>query len=134
MPGEVSNREHLIAQRWNEEEINLREHAGHFFRHFAPEAVGLYKVHRGQKPGLTKNVRPRVWNLSFQLIQPAIEREFLERRRTFSEENQVERVIRPVGNSDLHWNHSQLAHGLQCGAVDIGGGILLHPSGDVAYA
>ena len=62
------------------------------------------------------------------------EREFLESGGAFGEENQVERVVRPVGKSNLDGNEAELGKSVQSGAVDGGGGIFLHPRGEIADA
>src|ERR1700678_3682080 len=118
MTGKVRKGQHLVAQGRHQQQVDLREDAGHFLGDFAPEAVGLHEVHGGEKAGLAENVGPGVWHLRFELIEAAAERELLESRGSFSEENQVEKVKGPVGNFYFYREHSYFLDCLQSGAVD----------------
>ncbi len=46
MTGEITDGQHLIAKRRDQEQINFRKYACHFGGHFATETIGLYKIHR----------------------------------------------------------------------------------------
>ena len=50
-------------------------------RHLAPQAIRLHEVDRRQEPRLAEQVRPRIRHLHLQRVQPAAERQLLERRR-----------------------------------------------------
>ena len=68
MPGEICDGKHFIAQRRHQQQINLRKDTCHFFGNFAAKPIGLHKIDGGQKPGLPKQIWPRVVGLNFQLI------------------------------------------------------------------
>src|SRR6266849_5118289 len=68
MSGEVGDGEHLVAQRGDQKHIHLREDAGHFHGHFAPQTVTLYEVNSGEEAGLAEQIGPRVWYLSSELV------------------------------------------------------------------
>ncbi len=61
------------------------------------------------------------------------EGEFFECRRTFGKQDQIQRVIGPVGNADLNRNHTKLLDCLKRGTIDFSRGVLLHPAGKIAY-
>ena len=63
---------------------------GHFLGDLAPHAISLYKIDRREESRLPEQVRPRVGNLRLQLAKAAAQREFLKRRRTFREQNQIQ--------------------------------------------
>ncbi len=108
MTGIVADSEHFVAQRRNEEQIHLREEAGHFFGDFAAEAVGLDEIDGGKKTRLTEKIGPGVWGLHFELVNAVAEGEFLKSGGTFGEKNQVERVVRPIGKRDFDGNEAEL--------------------------
>src|SRR5262245_53789009 len=58
----------------------------------------------------------------------------LKGRGAFREQNQIERVVWPVGNRDFNRNHSQLLHAFHGGAINGSGGIFVHPLGKVTNA
>src|ERR1019366_3758134 len=66
-----------------------------------------------------------------KLVQSATEREILERSRRFGEQDQVERVVRPVGNGHFDWHHAELLNRFKGGAVNLGRGVLLHPTWEI---
>src|SRR5229473_4310227 len=134
MPGEVCKRKHFISQRRHKQQVNSRKDARHLFRHFSPEAVRLHQVHGGQEAGLAEEIRPRIRHLNLQLIQFPAECEFLERSCAFGEENQIKRVIRPVRKRDLNRNHAQPFDDVQCGTVNAGCRVFLHPCGEISDA
>ena len=82
---------------------------GHFFRDFAPHAVGLNKIDSRKKARLTEKVRPGIRDLGFQFTEASAERKLFELRSTFGKQNQVQRIVRPVRNRNLDWNHSDLS-------------------------
>src|SRR6266566_5249631 len=41
MSGEVRDREHLVSQRWNHEQVHLREDTSHLIRNCSAKAIGL---------------------------------------------------------------------------------------------
>ena len=69
MPREVGDDQHLIAQRRNKQQIDLREDSSHLQSDFAAQSVRLNKVDRRQEPSLPEQVRPRVRNLRLQFAQ-----------------------------------------------------------------
>ena len=90
MAGEICDRQHFVAKRWDEQQIDLRKNARHFLRYFSPQTVRLHKIYRRQESRLAKNVGPRVVGLHFQLIYRVIQRDFFKGGRAFREQNQVE--------------------------------------------
>ena len=78
----------------------------HLRRHLAAEAIGLHEVDGRQESRLAKEIRPRVGHLHLELIRAAVERELLERRRRLGEEDQLQRVVRPIGERDLDRHHA----------------------------
>ena len=70
----------------------------------------------------------------FSSLSLPLKRQLFERGRGLGEQNQVERIVRPVGQRDLDRNHADFAHGFQRRAIDIRGRSLLHPGGEVADA
>ena len=68
MAGLVTDSEHFVAERGHEQQIHLREDARHLLRDFAAEAVGLDKIHGGEKARLTEKIGPSVRRLDFELI------------------------------------------------------------------
>src|SRR5260370_35007913 len=108
MAGVIAYGEHLVAQRRHEEQIHLREETRHFLGDFAAEAVGLDKIHGGKETRLTEKIGPGVWRLHFELVDAVAEGEFLESGGAFGEENQVERVVRPIGQRHVDRNDAEL--------------------------
>src|SRR5260370_2519801 len=90
--GIVADGEHFVAQRRNEEQIDLREDTGHFLGDFAAEAVRLDEIHGGEKTRLAKKVGPGVGGLHLELVYALAEGEFLESAGTFGKENTLERL------------------------------------------
>ena len=70
-PVKLRNGEHFVAQRWHQQQIHLGEDARHLLGNFAPEAVGLNKIHRREEAGLAEDVGPRVGHLHLELIDSA---------------------------------------------------------------
>src|SRR5216683_181295 len=134
MAGVIADGEHLVAQRGDEQQIHLREETGHFFGDFAAEAVGLDEVDGGEETRLTEKIGPGVWGLHFELVDAVAEGEFLESGGAFGEENQVERVVRPIGKRSFDRNEAELWKNGQRGAVYFGGRSLTHPRGEIADA
>src|SRR5216684_9048429 len=134
MAGIIADGEHFVAQRGNEQQIHLRKEAGHFFGDFAAEAVGLDKINGGEETRLTEKIGPGVGGLHFELVDAVAEGEFLESGGAFGEENQVERVVRPIGKRSFDRNEAELWKNGQRGAVYFGGRSLTHPRGEIADA
>src|ERR1700731_1992779 len=65
--GVVADGELFIAQRRNEQQIHLREDAGHLLRYFAAEAVGLDEIDGGEEARLVEKSGPLVRGLDFEL-------------------------------------------------------------------
>ena len=112
MAGEVGDGQHLVAQRGHQQQIDLGEDARHLVGDFAAEAVGLDEVDGGEEARLAEDVRPGVGDLRLQLVDCVVERELLEGRGGFGEEDQVERVVGPVGKRDFDRHHAELLHGV----------------------
>src|SRR5439155_13916313 len=96
MPGEIGDDEHLVAQRRHEQQVYIREQSRHLERYLAPEPIGLDEVDRRQESRFAKQVGPGVGNLNFELARLPTEREFLERGGGLGEENELQRIVRPV--------------------------------------
>src|SRR5580704_15088056 len=60
------------------------------------------------------------------------QRELFESSSTFRKENEVERIVRPVGKGNFHRNHAQFGERGESLAIDIRGGILFHPLRKIA--
>src|SRR5439155_27139845 len=97
-------------------------------------AVGLDEIQSGAEARVAEKVGPGVRGLHFKLVESVAEGEFLESGGAFGEQNQVERVVPPIGKLYLDGNQAELWKGVQRGAVHIGGGVLFHPSGEIANA
>ncbi len=57
---------------------------------------------------MTEKVGPGVWRLHFELVNAVAEGEFLESGGAFGEENQVERVVRPIRKRHFDRNEPEL--------------------------
>src|SRR5947207_4113769 len=134
MTGIVAGGEHFVAKRRDEQQIHIRENPRHFLADFAAEAVGLHEIHSRKKTGLAEKIGPGVVRLHFELIDAVGECEFFERGGTFSEKVEIEAAIRPVGEKDFDRAHAEFGDSFESGAVDIGGGSLLHPVWKIADA
>ena len=108
MSREVRNGEHLIAKRWNEQQIHLREDARHLLRDLPAKAIGLHEVDRGEESRLAKSVRPGVGDLHFELIDLVAQRQLFKRCGSLGEQDQIERVVGPVREARLRLESSQL--------------------------
>ena len=131
---EVGDGEDFVAERGDEEEIDLVHDAGHLEGDHAAETVGLNEVDGGEEAGLAEGVGPRVGDLGFELVDGVVEGDLFECGGGFGEEDEIEVVVGPVGQSNLNRCHAQLADRGEGGAVNIGGGGFFHPCGEVAYA
>jgi hypothetical protein len=64
--GDVRDGEHFVADRGNQQEIDLREKASHLFGYFPPQAVRLHEVdgveERAWRKMVTQNSNA-CWNL-----------------------------------------------------------------------
>jgi len=138
MAGEVGEGEHLVAERGDEEEVGWvgagGEDAGHLEGDFAAEAVGLDVVDGGEVAGLAEGVGPGIGLLAGELVEAAGEGEVFEGGGGLGEEDELERVVGPVGEGDFDGDHAELTDGVEGGAVNVGGGGFVHPLGEVAYA
>src|ERR1019366_7328994 len=76
--GEVRDREDLVAERRDEEEVDRREDPRHLLPPLAPQPVGLHVVDRREKPRLPERVRPGVRHLHPELVETAGKRQLLE--------------------------------------------------------
>src|SRR5712692_2565782 len=108
MAGVVADGEHLVAERRDEQQIDIGENASHFLTDFAAEAVRLDEVDGGKEAGLTEEVGPGVVGLHFELIGGARESEFLEGGGALGEEVEIERAVGPVGEKNFDGNHAEL--------------------------
>ena len=134
MAGVVGDGEHFVAKGRDQEQVDVRKNARHFLTDFAAEAVGLYEINGGKKARLAEEIRPGVVRLHFELIVGVGKREFFEGGGSFGEEIEIERAVGPVGEKNFNGDHAELLEGVESGAIDIGGGSLLHPCGEVANA
>ena len=134
MAREIGDGEHFVAEAGDEEEFDFGEETSHFFGNLAAEAVGLDEVDSGEKAGLPEGVGPGVGDLGFELVDGVIEGDLFEGGGSFGEEDELERVVGPIGEGDFRREHAQFFHGVEGGAVDVRGGIFLHPAGKVADA
>ena len=132
MAGVVGDGEHLVAQRRHQQQIDLGKHARHFLGHFAAQAIGLNEIHRRQEARFAEQVRPSIGNLYLELIGAPVEHDLLECRCAFREQNHIERLVGPVRQRDRGRDHAEFSGRLQCGAVDIGGRVFLHPCRHIA--
>jgi collagen type III alpha len=132
--GEVGDGEHLVTEGGDEEEIDLGEEAGHFGGDLAAEAIGLDHVDGGEEAGLAEGVRPGVGDLSAELVDLVVEGDVFKGGGGFGEEDDVEGVEGPVGERDFDGDEAEIGEGGEGGAVDVGGGVLFHPPGEVADA
>ena len=87
MAGEVRDRQHLVAQRRHEQQVDGGEDARHLHRHLTPEAIGLHEIHGGEKPRLAEEIRPRIRRLNFKLLNLPAERQLFKRGRGLGKEN-----------------------------------------------
>src|SRR5216684_234462 len=94
--GLVADSEHFVAQRGNQEQVQLREEARHFLRYFAAEAIGLDEIHGGEETRLAEKIGPGVGHLDFELVYTMGKGEFFKSRGAFGEKNQVERIVGPI--------------------------------------
>jgi hypothetical protein len=81
--GDVHDGEHFVADRGNQQEIDLREKASHLFGHFPPQAVRLHEVDGGEEARLAEDggsefempagtyLGPKMKHLSFERVPPA---------------------------------------------------------------
>ena len=99
-----------------------------------PEAIGLHEIDGGEKPRLAEEIRPRVGHLRPERAHAAVERQLLERRRGFREQHVLQRGVRPIGQPHVDERHAERLHRLERGAIDVGGGVLVHPTREVADA
>src|SRR5690242_1594765 len=132
--GVVANGEHFVAERRDEKQVHVRENPRHLLADFAAEAVGLNEINGRKKPSLAEKIRPGVVRLHFELIDAVGKRELLEGGGALGEEVEIERAIGPIGQKDFDGAHAELFDGFEGGAVDVGGGRLLHPRGEIADA
>src|SRR6266567_3839706 len=107
----VADGEHFVAERRNEEQVDVGENARHFLADFAAEAVGLNEIHCGEKTGLAEKIGPGVVRLHFELIDTVGERELLERGGSFGEEIEIEGAVRPVREKDFDGVHAEFMNG-----------------------
>jgi hypothetical protein len=105
--GVVADGEHFVAQRGDEEQIHLRKEAGHFFGDFAAEAISLDEVDGGQETSGAEKIGPGVVGLDFELVDAVAESEFLESVGAFSEKNEVEGIVGPIGESDFNGHQAE---------------------------
>jgi len=105
--GIVGDDQHFVAKRWNEKNVDLGEHAGHFLADHAAETIGLHKIHGGEETCLAEEIGPGVVGLHFELIDCVIESDLFEGSGTFGEENKIEGVIGPVGERDFNRLHAE---------------------------
>jgi hypothetical protein len=131
--GEVGDGEDLVAEGGDEEEIDFIHDAGHLDGDHTAETVSLNVVDCGEEAGLAEGVGPGVGDLGFELVELVIEGDLLEGGGRFGEEDEVEVVVRPVGEGDFDGRHAEGGNGGQGGAVYVGGGGFFHPLGEVAY-
>src|SRR6185312_10224337 len=83
LAGEVSDGQHLVAERWHQQQVHVFENARHLFCHFTPQAVALHKINRREKSRLTENVGPCVRHLHFELVYLMAQTELFKRSRSF---------------------------------------------------
>ena len=118
----VADGEHFVAERRHEQQIHLGKDAGHFLRDFAAEAISLDEIDGGEKTRLAEKIGPGVGRLDFELVDAVTQSEFFESGGAFGEENEVERIVRPIGERDFDGNEAELWKRGQSSAVDFGGG------------
>src|SRR5258708_11824219 len=106
MTGLVADGEHFVAQRRYEQQVHLREDAGHFLRYFAAEAVGLDEIHGGEEARLAEKVGPGVRCLDFELVDAVAQGELLESGGGLGEENHGERGLPPNWERRLQWDQT----------------------------
>src|SRR5262249_21113754 len=63
LAGVVADRQHLVAERWHQQQVDVLEDARHFFRDFAAETIGLHEIDGGEKAGLAEEVGPGIGGL-----------------------------------------------------------------------
>jgi len=132
--GVVADDQHFVAQGGDEEQVDLAEDAGHLFGDAPAEAVGLDEIDGGEEAGLAEAVGPRVGDLGFELVDSVGKGELLEGRAGFGEEDEVERVVGPVGEGNCYGGHAEAADGFESGAVYVCCWCFLHPGGEVTDA
>src|SRR5579863_70676 len=93
---EVRDRQHLVAQRWHQEQIHLGENALHLGGYPAPHPVGLHEVDCREESCLAELIRPRVRHLRLELIYLMAQGQLLKGGGGLAEQDHVERVERPV--------------------------------------
>ena len=69
-----------------------------------------------------------------QLIDAVLHRQLFKRRRAFRKQNQVQRIVRPVGQGNLDQLHANFLHRLQRRSIYFGCGTFLHPAGKISHA
>src|SRR6202000_2974143 len=82
--------------------------------------------------GLAECVRPRVGDLGFERVKSMVESDLFEGSGGFGEENEVKIVVRPIGEGDFDWCHSECGDGGEGCAIDVGGRCFFHPAWEVA--
>ena len=97
-PVKLRDGEHLVAQRRHEQQVHLVEDARHLAGDLAAQPVGLHEVDGGEEArlrGTCSATRPAPAPSSAST--PFAERQLLERRRGFGEQDRHQRAVRPVG-------------------------------------
>src|SRR5205085_2303547 len=77
---------------------------------------------------------PGIRNLDLELVRLPTQRQFLERCCRLGEEDQVERVVGPVGERDRRRHHTELPRSLERRTIDVRRRCFFHPIIDVADA
>ena len=72
--------------------------------------------------------------LGLQFVHAVVEGDLLEGGRGLGEEDERERVVGPIGQRDFHGNHAEFFCGFESGAINVGGGIVFHPLGEITEA
>jgi hypothetical protein len=111
--GEVCDGEDLAAQGGHQQHIHLAEESRHLDCDTAAKAVALDEIDGGKKARLAEEIGPGVEDLGLEVLEAAGEGEFFEGCGGLGEENQLERVVGPVGERHFDGRHAELAESLE---------------------
>ena len=80
----------------------------HLDGHLSPQAVSLHEIDGREEARFTKDVRPGVGRLDFELIESARQSKIFKGGRRFGEKNQLQRTVGPIRNRKLNRDHTYI--------------------------
>ena len=108
MPNLVGDRQHLVAQRRHQLQVDLL----HLERHSALQATGLHEMSSRQEARLVKRVGPSTGHMHLQLVLAAIGGPRLERRGALSGQNPLHQIDQSTPKPRTRWRHVERQEGV----------------------